>query len=54
MLEPFSLARAVFLAALVGMAAEEKARLVEHLERHMAKPQPQPRSGPQHAAGPRP
>ncbi|CAD6222379.1 unnamed protein product [Miscanthus lutarioriparius] len=27
---------AVFLAALVGMAAEEKARVVEHLGRHMA------------------
>ena len=26
----------VFLAALVGMAAEEKARVVEHLGRHMA------------------
>ncbi|AQK61545.1 putative nicotianamine synthase 4 [Zea mays] len=25
----------VFLAALVGMAAEEKARVVEHLGRHM-------------------
>ena len=36
MLEPFSLARAVFLAALVGMAAEEKARVVEHLGKHMA------------------
>jgi nicotianamine synthase len=31
----------VFLAALVGMAAEEKARVVEHLRRHMA---PTPRS----------
>lgn len=26
----------VFLAALVGMAAEEKARMVEHLGKHMA------------------
>jgi hypothetical protein len=29
---PTSLARTVFLAALVGMAAEDKARLVEHLK----------------------